>query len=393
MSLRLSGNDSFEATDKHKWTRITAGETHGRHRVENSRSGASLDFVRIPFLSVSIRVHPWLTSSSTAWFPLSASFACVLLISCSATHPRTAADGGSAADGVKISEQPDKLRVEINGQLFTEFCFKGAPHVYYYPVLGPGSAPMTRNWPMKEAEGEERDHPHHRSLWYSHGAVNDIDFWSESAKAGKIVHDKFLEVKGGPKSGVIRSANKWIAPDGTVTMTDESTFRVYARPNNERLFDFEITLKAGDKAIVLGDTKEGTMAVRVNESMRLTQPRKQPGKGRIVQSTSVNGDQTWGKRAEWCDYSGPVDGKVVGIAIFDHPSNPKHPTWWHVRDYGLFAANPFGVHDFEKQAPRAGNMTIPAGKTLTFKYRFYLHEGDEAQAKVAEHFKDYAAGK
>jgi hypothetical protein len=298
-----------------------------------------------------------------------------------------------AAEGVRITEQADKVRVEINGELFTEYCFKGAPHVYFYPLLGPGGAPMTRNWPMKEVAGEEKDHPHHRSLWYSHGAVNGVDFWAESAKSGKIVHDKFLEVKGGKDSGVIRSANKWIAPDGSVTMTDERTFRVYARPNNERLFDFEVTLKAGDKEIVLGDTKEGSMAVRVNESMRLTQPRKQPGKGRIVQSTGVENDKTWGKRAEWCDYSGPVDGRTVGVAIFDHPSNPKHPTWWHVRDYGLFAANPFGVHDFEKQPKGAGDITIPAGKSITFKYRFFIHEGEETYAKVAGRYKEYAAGK
>jgi hypothetical protein len=309
-----------------------------------------------------------------------------------------------AADGVKITEQPDKLRVEINGELFTEYCFKGAPHVYFYPLLGPGGAPMTRNWPMKDVPGEEHDHPHHRSLWFSHGAVNGVDFWAEGAKAGKIVHDKFLEVKGGAESGVIRSANKWIAPDGAVTITDECTFRVYARPNHERLFDFEVTLKAGDKEIVLGDTKEGTMAVRVNESMRGILPR-QPGEkkakvgtGRITLSTGVStsgkgDDNTWGKRAEWCDYSGPVDGKTVGIAVFDHPSNPKHPTWWHVREYGLFAANPFGVHDFEKQPPGTGDLIIPPGKTLTFKYRFYIHEGDETHAKVAERYKDYAAGK
>ena len=128
-----------------------------------------------------------------------------------------------AADGVKITEQPDKLRIEINGELFTEYCFKGAPHVYFYPLLGPGGAPMTRNWPMKEVAGEEKDHPHHRSLWYSHGAVNGVDFWSETPKAGKIVHDKFLEVKSGANSGVIRSATNWIAPDGSVTMTDERT--------------------------------------------------------------------------------------------------------------------------------------------------------------------------
>ena len=100
--------------------------------------------------------------------------------------------------------------------------------------------------------------------------------------------------------------------------------------------------------------------------------------------------QTWGKRADWCDYYGPVEGKTVGIAIFDHPQNPRHPTWWHVRDYGLFAANPFGQHDFESLPDKtAGNLDVPAGKSVTFRYRFYLHEGDEQQAKVAERYKEY----
>ena len=50
-----------------------------------------------------------------------------------------AAEGKS--EGVKITEQTDKLRVEINGELFTEYHFKGAPHVYFYPLLGPGGLP------------------------------------------------------------------------------------------------------------------------------------------------------------------------------------------------------------------------------------------------------------
>ena len=141
---------------------------------------------------------------------------------------------------------------------------------------------------------------------------------------------------------------------------------------------------------MLGDTKEGTMAVRVAESMRLTHPKNKAGAGHIVLSTGVRDQKTWGQRAAWCDYYGPVQGQTVGIAIFDHPQNPKFPTWWHVRDYGLFAANPFGVHDFEKQPAGAGNLAIPAGKSLTFRYRFYLHQGDEVQAKVAEKFQEYA---
>ncbi len=170
---------------------------------------------------------------------------------------------------------------------------------------------------------------------------------------------------------------------------------MYARTKNERLFDFEVTLRAADKDIVLGDTKEGTMAIRLAETMRLAPNKFNEGKptGHIVQSTGVKDQETWGKKAAWCDYFGPVDGKTVGVAIFDHPSNPRHPTSWHVRDYGLFAANPFGLHDFEKAPAGAGNLTIPANKSVTFKYRFYIHEGDDQQAKVAERYSEYAGKK
>jgi len=76
--------------------------------------------------------------------------------------------------------------------------------------------------------------------------------------------------------------------------------------------------------------------------------------------------------------------------MFDHPQNPRHPTWWHVRDYGLFAANPFGEHDFEKLSNKdAGDLTIPPRKSITFRYRFYLHGGDERQARIAEKYQQY----
>jgi hypothetical protein len=328
-----------------------------------------------------------------------------------------------AADnsGVHMIQTNDRVRVEINGEHFTDFWFKGRQHpaistdragiattnptrhVYFYPLIGPGGVNMTRSWPMKsDVEGEEKDHPHHRSLWFSHGAVNGVDFWAENAKAGKIQHAGFVEVKSGSDEGVIISSNRWVAPDNKVVCTDELIFRVYNRPGHERVVDFEVTLKApADRDVLLGDTKEGSMAVRVNEQMRVTRGKKEPGTGHIVLSTGIRDDapptkgdtKTWGKRAEWCDYWGKIDGKEVGIAIFDHPSNPVHPTPWHVRDYGLFAANPFGIHDFEKKPAGTGNINIAAGKSLTFKYRIYIHEGDEVKAKVAERYKEYVGQK
>jgi hypothetical protein len=154
--------------------------------------------------------------------------------------------------------------------------------------------------------------------------------------------------------------------------------------------DFEITIHASEGKVIMGDTKEGSMAIRLTPTMRL---KGKVGKGHILNSEGQKDGQTWGKRAAWCDYYGPVKDQIVGVAIFDHPDNPKHPTWWHVRDYGLFAANPFGQHDFERKEKGVGEITIPAGESLTLKYRFYFHKGDTNQADVAKHYREYVAGK
>ena len=313
-----------------------------------------------------------------------------------------AALAASAEAAVEIKELPDKVTVEVGGKPFTEYHYTDAPHVYFYPLFGPGGAKMTRDWPMKDTPNEAHDHFHHRSLWFSHGLVNGVDFWSEPGSTGgkppkiplgQIVHDKFLKVQGGEKEGVIEDQLKWVAPDGSATLTSVQTFKVYDGPDTERVFDFVVALKAGEKDVVFEDTKEGSMALRINESMRLTHG-KTPGEGHLVDSAGDKDGEVWGKHSAWADYSGPVDGKTVGIAFFDSPSNPRHPTRWHARDYGLFAANPFCEHLMDKAQPAgAGDFKIPAGQTATFKYRFILHEGDATQAKIAERFAAYAAEK
>lgn len=318
-----------------------------------------------------------------------AAAAWLLNVVCVTTTAQHAKQGG-----VNIEKRDGKLLIDIGSKPFTEYHYQNVPRPFFYPVLGPNGEAMTRNWPMQNLPNEDHDHPHHRSLWFTHGDVNGLDFWSESSNACKIVHNEFLDIQSGAESGLITSKNTWAARDGKVVCTDVRRLRIYNRAATERLFDFEVTVKAVNGDVTFGDTKEGSMAIRLAESMRLTQPKgKPPGQGHIVNSEGAREGATWGKRAKWCDYYGPVNGKTVGAAVFDHPSNPKHPTWWHVRDYGLFAANPFGVHDFEKKPPGTGNFTIPAGKSATFRYRFYLHEGDEKQAKVEERYQEYAAEK
>ena len=290
---------------------------------------------------------------------------------------------------VEILQVEKKIKVEINGKLFTEYNFRDVPRPFFYPVIGPTGVPIIRHWPMREGKDEAQDHVHHRSLWFTHGEVNGHDFWGEGGRSGKIVHEKFLKVSSGREVGIIQSRNRWVARDGEVICTDTRTHRFYNRPDGQ-IMDFEITIHASHGKVVMGDTKEGSMAIRLAPTMRVE---GRVGKGHIVNSRGHRDGAAWGKRAAWCDYYGPVKGQTVGVAIFDHPTNPKHPTWWHVRTYGLFAANPFGVHDFEKKPKGTGDIIIPDGESLTFRYRLYFHKGDQIQAKVAEHYREYAATK
>ena len=303
------------------------------------------------------------------------------------------ATGGSSTSssntGVTLVQTNDVVQVSFDGKLFTEYHFRDVSRPFLYPILGANGEQFSRRWPQETVPDEEHDHPHHHALWWAHGDANGVDFWSEEKNAGRTVHQSFAELSSGKEVGVITTRNRWIAKDGKVIASDERTMRFYHPHGTERMMDFAVTVFASNGDLTLGDTKEGSMALRLAESMRLTKPDKQPGAGHIVNSAGVRDGETWGKRAEWCDYYGPVDGHTVGVAIFDHPSNPRHPTWWHVRDYGLFAANPFGLHDFEKKEKGAGNMKIPSGQSVTFRYRFLFHEGDTESAHVADQFSEY----
>lgn len=295
-----------------------------------------------------------------------------------------ALSGAVHGAGVEVRKESDRVVITVDGEPLTELRFADGPKPYWYPLLAPGGVPVTRHYPMrKDVADEDKDHPHHRSLWFAHGDVNGTDFWAEGPSRGRIVQEQILEATGGAESGTVRTANRWETAAGQVLLTDETSLRVY-RHEGGRLFDYAITLKAGGSAVTFGDTKEGTMAVRLAESMRL-KPNEHHARdpvGSILQSTGVRDGATWGKRASWTAYSGPVQGKPMTVVIFDHPGNPRHPTWWHVRDYGLFAANPFGIHDFEKKPAGTGDLTLKPGESVAFRYRFLIQPGTPDPAKL-----------
>lgn len=305
-----------------------------------------------------------------------------------------AADGLQPAKGLQpananstgaVLETTDQgLNVNIDGKLFTTYQIKNGPKPYLWPVIGPTGHPVTRAFPMKRGiKGEVYDHPHHRSFWFTHGRVNGENFWLEAPTAGKTIHTAFRQQRSGPVFAEFTSEVDWIGRKGDKVCADVRRFRFYATKRC-RLFDNEIRVLAGDREVVFGDDKEGTFGFRVAGTMSVKQGPGRP-KGTLINAEGLKDVAVWGKRSKWCDYFGPVEGQVVGIAIFDHPTNLRHPTYWHARDYGLFCANPFGLSFFVDKK-QDGTFKIAPKAEWRQLYRLYLHHGSAAEAKVDDHY-------
>jgi hypothetical protein len=293
--------------------------------------------------------------------------------------------GSFAAAEVTAERSEGGVVVKIDGNPFTEYLTSSGTKPILWPVIGPTGKPVTRAYPMAQVAGETKDHVHHRSIWFTHGSVNGIDFWSESKNRPAVIkHREFVKVQSG-KTAVVVARNDWLGPDGKRVCEEERAMR-FGTDGEARWIDVDITVKASDGPVKWGDTKEGSFGIRVAESLRVESKKG----GKIVNSEGQTDDDAWGKPAAWVDYHGPLDGETVGIAVLNHPSSFRFPTYWHVRTYGLFAANPFGMHDFTGNKSADGSYTLPQGQTMGLRYRVILHRGDQQAGRVAQSYAAYA---
>lgn len=286
---------------------------------------------------------------------------------------------------VTLKETEGNLEALIDGKLFTTY--RSDTRVpCLYPLLGPSGAHLTRQYPfVKGVAGEQSDHPHHTGFWFTHGLVNGKDFWHKPDC--RIVHREYLAKKADKNNASFTVRLEWRAGD-TLVIDEERTYHI-AVDGKTRTIDTHTTLTASGGDVLFGDTKEGSFAIRLAPTLRL---KGKVAKGHIVNSEGHKDGAAWGKRAKWVAYHGP-DGKgePVVVALFDHSSNLRHPTWWHARDYGLLAANPFGHHDFEKKKDaHLGDFTLKKGTPLKQRYRLLLHQGDIESAKIEESWKEFS---
>ena len=314
-----------------------------------------------------------------------------------AVQPLPAEPAPAGERGVRLEQtDDDRIDIGIGGQPFTSYVFApscpGGHEIhrpYFFPVFGPGQVTMTRPFPLtREFPAHvQTDHPHHTSIWVAHGDVSGVDNWSAEAKAGWQVHRGFEAVVSGPAVGMFRETLDWTTADRRPVLAETRTARIWRLPADGRMLDLEVAFGATCGAVVFGDTKEGGLcATRMRTEFRADE---HGVAGVLVNSAGQSGEAAWGKPGQWVDCAGQVGELRLGYAIFDAPDNPRHPTTWHARTYGLLTANPFGWAAFQPDGPR-GDLTLPADGRLTFRYRLYFHAGDAEQADVAGRYVDYA---
>ena len=303
------------------------------------------------------------------------------------------ADGGAPARNgraaISFEPRPGLIRVMLGGEAFTGLHFgEEWDKPFLYPLRTVSGTVVSRGYPVEPRDGEERDHDWHRGIWYGHGDINGHDFWRELGRdrSGTIVPLSEPVFEAGDRSGWIEVELGFRNASGGL---EGSLVQRYAFERVERSFriDARLTFKADQgRDLRFGDTEDGGFAMRLSDGFR-------QDRGAVLRNAEglTDTENIWGKASRWVDYATAPGDAQAGVAILDHPSNPRHPSRWHARGYSLCSANPFGLRDFTGADDADGSYVVPQGETRTFRYRIVIHEGAASLETIEAWFGDFAA--
>ncbi|MBE9597666.1 PmoA family protein [Pedobacter sp. MC2016-24] len=309
----------------------------------------------------------------------------------------------------------NKVEVLIDGKRFTNFMYpENLEKPILYPLITASGITVTRGFPLQNRDNERTDHPHHVGLWFNYESVNGLDFWNNSYNIpaekksgyGWIRNVKVTKMQHGLTSGQLSYTANWEKQDKTVLLKENTTF-TFSGTHDLRTIDRVTTLTAQKDTVRFKDVKDGLLGVRVTKELEIPSdkveefkdnngivtkitPRNNGANGDYLTSAGKKGNDAWGTRGNWCMLSGLKNGQHVGITMIDHPGNPGYPTYWHARDYGLFAANPLGQDVFSKGKEKL-SLTLAPGESVTFKYRIIVSSGMVVPAEgINRQAKDFS---
>ena len=287
---------------------------------------------------------------------------------------------------VTFAVESGRVQVSIGSQVIATYVYqdKKTLRPFFEHLKTPSGIPITRNRPPVAGKDPVDHADMHPGLWLAFGDVSGHDFWRN--KGPTVVHERFgAEPAGGRDRGSFAVVNRYEVDD-KVLCRETATYTLIPRPRGYLIL-WSSTFRAEEDGQWLGSQEEMGLGVRVATPITV-----KSGNGRIQNHAgAVNEKGTWGKAADWCDYSGVVDRKRVGVTLMSDPTiGPDRKPWFHSRDYGVIVANPFG--------PRAGapdKLPLPVDKALRMRFAVFVHESPEdapvdlarEYAKLAELFR------
>jgi hypothetical protein len=247
------------------------------------------------------------------------------------------------------------------------------PRPFFFPLVGPSGQPLTRM-----GHPGAPNHDHHRSIWFAHNKVLGIDFWGDRLPASIRQQDWLAYIDGDEEAILAVQLGWYDGHDPQPLLTQQLIAAVRPGPNRETLLELQTTFTPQADMLEFGQTNFGFLAVRVAKSLSA-----HFGGGQLVDSDYRVGEPAiFGQRAKWMDYSGPIAAGVTeGITYFDHPTNPGHPTHWHVREDGWMGAS----------VCFAEAHTITRTEPLTLRYLLHAHNGSADADRAQRTFAEFAA--
>jgi hypothetical protein len=335
--------------------------------------------------------------------------------------PSLASDQRKRMPSVALTPGDHEVAVTVDGSPFTTYAWADEGFFLAKPVLNPihtgKGTPVTRGFPIAPRAGERVDHPHHIGLWFNFGNVNGLDFWNNSddiaedarGKYGTIRHRSIDHCEGGEGTGTLRTTSEWLTPSGEALLRETTTYTFGAEANasSTRSIERQTELEALTD-VLFKDDKEGTMGIRVARELEhpsedeavftdangnetpVTKMDNTGVVGLYVTSEGVTGDDVWGTRGDWCSLGGSIEGEDVALTVYDHPSNPGYPTYWHARGYGLFSANNLGQEALS-DGKDVLNLTLKPGESATFRHRITVDSSALDAPALNERWEAFAA--
>lgn len=272
-----------------------------------------------------------------------------------------------------IPETDQRVSFRIDGKEQVGWHFgTNYPRPFFHPLNGPSGTSLTRMGHPGAA-----NHDHHTSVWFAHHDVEGESYWAYSAKT-TIRQKMWLAYENGEEEAIMASTSGWYNEAGTEMLEQQVVAAIRPMENGEYALEIQTTLTPAGKRekTVLNKTNFGIFAVRVSETLS-----HHFGGGQLRNSEGAVGEpDIFGKQARWMDYTGPVvsgtgnDRTVAteGITYFDHPENPRYPTYWHVRSDGWMGASFCFSEGYE----------VTPETPLTLRYLLHVHAGEYDAARA-----------